>query len=59
VLAALSGTNPVNPVGGVASFSDLSINLPSTLLPYKLDAGANGLTGATSSLFNVTGLPLP
>jgi len=59
VLAALSGTNPVNPIGGLATFPDLSINLPSTLFPYKLDAGANGLTGATSSSFNVTGLSLP
>jgi len=59
LLAALSGTNPVNAVGGVATFSDLSINLPSTVLPYRLDAGSSGLTGATSSSFSITGLSFP
>jgi len=59
VLARLDGTNPLNAVGGVATFSDLRINLPSTVVPYRLDAASGSLTGATSSAFDVTGLPLP
>jgi len=58
-LAVLSGTNPVNAIGGLATFVDLSINLPSTLIPYRLDATSTALTDATSSSFNVTGLPIP
>jgi hypothetical protein len=52
VLAVLSGTNPVNAVAGVATFSNLSINL--TGLQYKLNAAASGLTGATSNAFDIT-----
>jgi len=59
LLAKLSGTNPINAVGGVATFADLSINLPSTVPPYQLIAASSPLTGATSSSFNVTGLPIP
>jgi len=58
-LARLSGTTPVNAIGGLATFPDLSINLPSTLIPYRLDASSGSLTGATSSSFNITGVPLP
>jgi len=53
-LAVLSGTNPVNAAGGVATFSNLSINLPSTVIPYQLDAASGALTRATSSPFNIT-----
>jgi hypothetical protein len=53
-LALLSGTNPVSAVGGLGTFSNLSINLPSTVPPYKLDAASSGLTSTTSSPFNIT-----
>jgi len=51
-LAVLSGTNPVNAVAGVATFSNLSINL--TGLGYRLDAAAGGVTGTTSNTFDIT-----
>jgi hypothetical protein len=47
----LSGTLTANAVAGVASFSTLSINKGGT--GYTLTAAATGLTGATSSAFNV------
>jgi hypothetical protein len=47
----LSGSTSVAAVGGVASFSNLSINLTGT--GYTLTAGATGLTTATSSAFNI------
>ena len=49
---ALSGTTTVSAVGGVATFSNLSINNPGT--GYTLTATSSPLTGATSSAFNVT-----
>ena len=48
----LSGTTPVSAVAGVATFLNLSINKAGT--GYTLTASATGLTGATSSTFNVT-----
>jgi protocatechuate 3,4-dioxygenase beta subunit len=51
----LSGTLTVAAVNGVATFSTLSINNVGT--GYTLTAAATGLTGATSSGFNVTGVP--
>jgi len=48
----LSGTTSVAAVNGVATFSNLSINSAGT--GYTLAASATGLTGATSSAFNVT-----
>jgi hypothetical protein len=48
----LSGTAQVNAVAGVATFSTLTINKVGT--GYTLTASASGLTGATSSAFNVT-----
>jgi len=54
-LAVLSGTLTVSAVAGVATFSNLSINLPNTLLPtYQLNAAAPSVKGATSAGFNVT-----
>jgi hypothetical protein len=50
--AALSGTNPVTASGGVATFSNLSINLAGS--GYTLGASSGTLTGATSTSFNVT-----
>jgi len=50
-LAVLSGTNPVSAVAGVATFSNLSVNLPG--VGYKLNAAATGLTGVTSTAFNI------
>ncbi len=47
----LSGTNPVNAVNGVATFSDLSIDKAG--VGYTLVATGSGLTGATSSVFNI------
>ena len=47
----LSGTTTVAAVNGVATFSSLSLNTAGT--GYTLTASATGLTGATSSAFNV------
>src|SRR5207249_1282203 len=47
----LSGTTTVAAVSGVATFSNLSIDKAGT--GYTLTASATGLTGATSSAFNV------
>ncbi|HET9707970.1 MAG TPA: hypothetical protein VFP39_06680 [Gemmatimonadales bacterium] len=48
----LSGTTTVKAVGGIATFSDLTITQPS--LGYTLTAVAAGLTGAGSAPFGVT-----
>ena len=53
----LSGTTSVNAVSGVATFSTLSINNAGT--GYTLVASASGLTGATSTSFNITAPPPP
>jgi protocatechuate 3,4-dioxygenase beta subunit len=50
--AALSGTRTVAASGGIATFSDLSVNRPGT--GYTLSASASGLSGDVSSGFNVT-----
>src|SRR4029077_15204525 len=50
----LSGTTTVAAVNGIATFSNVSINNPGT--GYTLTASATGLTGATSSTFNVVAL---
>src|SRR5207248_901417 len=47
----LSGTKTVAAVNGVATFSTLSLNAVGT--GYTLTAAATGLTGATSSGFNI------
>ena len=49
----LSGTLTVSAVGGVATFSDLSINNAGT--SYDLTASSGGLTGDTSSSFDIIG----
>src|SRR5437762_8092530 len=51
----LAGTTSVNAVSGVATFSTLSINNAGT--GYTLVASASGLTGATSTSFNITTPP--
>ncbi|MFE8599136.1 S8 family serine peptidase [Archangium violaceum] len=48
----LSGTLTVNPVAGVATFSDLSLDKVGS--GYTLAASATGLTSATSSTFQIT-----
>ncbi|MGE5761150.1 MAG: hypothetical protein ACM37V_12435, partial [Gemmatimonadota bacterium] len=48
---SLSGTDTVAAVGGVATFSNLSIDKAGT--SYTLVASAAGLTGATSAAFNI------
>ncbi|MCX7175580.1 MAG: hypothetical protein NT159_16965 [Proteobacteria bacterium] len=48
----LAGTTSVAAVAGVATFSNLSINSVGT--GYTLTAASSGLTGATSSAFNIT-----
>jgi hypothetical protein len=48
---ALSGTTVVSAIGGVATFSDLSITLVG--LGYTLTASAAGLTGVTSAPFSI------
>ena len=50
--ATLSGTTTVSAVAGVATFSDLSIDKVG--YGYTLNATASGLTGDTSSAFNIT-----
>jgi subtilase family serine protease len=50
--ATLSGTNPVTVSGGVATFSNLSLNQPGT--GYTLSASSGSLGSATSASFNVT-----
>src|SRR5437588_726109 len=47
----LAGTKTVAAVNGVAAFANLSMNTPGT--GYTLTASATGLTGATSSAFNI------
>ncbi len=53
----LNGTKTVNAVGGVATFSTLSISNVGN--GYTLVASATGLTGATSNAFNITTTPPP
>src|SRR5213076_2983976 len=48
----LAGTKTVAAASGVATFSTLSLNLVGT--GYTLTATATGLTGATSSAFNIS-----
>src|SRR3989441_161654 len=48
----LSGTTTQSAVSGVATFSNLSIEKPGT--GYTLTASSTGLTGATSTAFNIT-----
>ena len=55
--STLSGTQTVSAVGGVATFSTLSLNNVGN--GYTLTASATGLTGATSSAFNITTAPPP
>ena len=50
--ATLGGTLTVNAVSGVATFATLAVNRAGT--GYTLTAEASGLTGATSTPFNVT-----
>ena len=50
--AVLSGTIPKAAVGGIVTFTDLSIDLSGN--QYTLDASAAGMTGMTSSQFNIT-----
>jgi hypothetical protein len=50
--ATLSGTTTVTVSGGVAKFSNLSINLVGT--GYTLSAGSGSLKSATSASFNIT-----
>jgi hypothetical protein len=49
----LSGTTTVNASGGVASFSDLSINQPG--IGYRLTATSYGINPATSAHFTIWG----
>jgi hypothetical protein len=51
--ATLSGTTTVDAANAVATFTDLSINLPGT--GYQLEASSGSLTPATSSPFDVSG----
>jgi hypothetical protein len=48
----LSGTNPVTVSGGVATFSNLSVNTQGS--GYALSAASGSLKGITSASFNVT-----
>src|SRR5438132_2228053 len=56
--AALSGTNPVPAVAGVATFTDLAVNEPG--VGYTLTAAFGGATPvATSAAFTITPGPPP
>jgi len=48
----LSGTKTVNAISGVATFSTLSVDKAGN--GYTLTASSTGLTGATSSAFNIS-----
>ncbi|HKC48401.1 MAG TPA: hypothetical protein VKB63_12440, partial [Gemmatimonadales bacterium] len=50
--AALSGTNPVSAVSGLATFSNISVD--SAANGYTLVASGGGLATATSNSFNIT-----
>lgn len=50
--ASLSGTKTVAASGGIATFSNLSLDRPGT--GYTLSASASGLSGDVSNAFNVT-----
>ena len=50
--ATLSGTTPAAAVGGVATFTDLSVNKTAT--GYTLVASATGFSPITSSAFDIT-----
>ncbi|HVS88720.1 MAG TPA: kelch repeat-containing protein [Candidatus Acidoferrum sp.] len=49
--ATLSGGSAVSGAGGLATFSNLSVNNPG--FGYTLVASANGFTGATSTAFDI------
>src|SRR5207247_63830 len=49
--ATVSGTTPVTAVGGVATFSDLSLNKTGT--GYTLTASASGFAPVTSTAFDI------
>ena len=51
--STLGGASTAAAVAGVATFDDLTLNLPGT--GYTLVASATGLAGATGAGFNVTG----
>ncbi len=51
--ATLSGTRNVNASSGVASFGDLSVNLPGS--GYRMKAASGTLTAATSAPFDIAG----
>ncbi len=51
-VGTLSGTTSISAIGGVATFSTLSINKVGT--GYTLAASATGLSAATSAGFNIT-----
>ena len=53
---ALSGTKTVNAISGLATFANLSINMPA--VGYTLTISDGALTGATSSPFNETQSPV-
>jgi hypothetical protein len=53
--ATLSGTTTVAAVAGVATFNDLSIDMPGT--GYTLTATASGVTGTMSTAFDITAGP--
>ncbi|HEX5632446.1 MAG TPA: Ig-like domain-containing protein, partial [Gemmatimonadales bacterium] len=50
--STLSGTLTVNAIDGVATFSTVSLNRPAT--GYTLTASSAGLTGTTSTTFDIT-----
>jgi hypothetical protein len=56
--ATLGGTKSVAAVAGVASFGDLTIDVPG--VGYSLVVSATGVSvGATSDRFTVLAIPLP
>ena len=54
--AALSGTNTVRPVNGIATFSNLAVDKVGT---YTLQASTSGGTTVTSAAFSITTATAP
>jgi hypothetical protein len=53
--STLSGTITRNAVNGIATFDDISLNVPGVGYTLNAGSGSTGLTGAVSNSFNITG----
>mgnify|MGYP001225631197 CR=1 FL=1 len=53
--STLSGTITRNAINGIATFDDISLNVPGVGYTLNARSDSTGLTGAVSSSFNITG----